>query len=48
MRRRLFNVWVGGEFFGAILARNKTAVVLRVASIISTDIYPERLLVKPR
>jgi len=48
MRRRLFNVWVNGEYFGAVLARNKSAVVLIVASIISTDVPPRPLLVKPR
>ena len=48
MAGKLWNVWVGGEFFGTVLARNKTAVVLKVASILSTEIYPERLLVKPQ
>jgi hypothetical protein len=49
--RRWYNVWVGGEFFGAVWASSKPAVVWFVATVVSQPAMSSAardLLVKPR
>lgn len=36
-RLRCFDVFIGGEYFGRFLAVNRTMLIWRIASIVSTE-----------
>lgn len=49
--RRWYNVWIGEEFFGAVWATSKPAVVWFVATVVAQRVMSSAastLLVKPR